>query len=300
MSLFFGAETKNKSKANAYVLGLCWDKSSSFRSGSAKAPKIIRDYTSSKLYNSYTEDNVNLKDFWKIYDLGDVNPTSITDAFHMVKETVSKIANSKLYIFLGGDHSITYATFKALKEAFKCSWGLIYFDSHPDLYEIYEGDQYSHACTVRRIIDDAVVNPKHIIQIGIRAPTAEQLDYAKNNGIRIVSTSDIYKKTAKEISSVINETLGKVDNVYVSFDVDVLDPAFAPGVGNPEGGGVTLRNLIDIIHNLKEINIRALDVVEANPDYDCAGITFCSTSKFIRESLGVINPNIGDLNVERG
>lgn len=288
MSLFFGAETKNKSEANAYVLGLCWDKSSSFRSGSAKAPKIIRDYTSSRLYNSYTEDGVNLKDYWKIYDLGDVNPSSIAEAFRTVKEKISKIASSKLYIFLGGDHSITYATLKALKEALNGSWGLIYFDSHPDLYENYEGDPYSHACVIRRIIDDAIVNPKHIIQIGIRAPTAEQLNYAKDNGISIVSTSDVCKKKAKEISLVINEALGKVNNVYVSFDVDVLDPAFAPGVGNPEGGGITLRSLIDIVHSLEGLTIRALDVVETNPEYDCAGITFCSTSKFIRESLGVI------------
>ena len=80
--------------------------------------------------------------------------------------------------------------------------------------------------------------------------------------------------------------MGKVDNVYVSFDVDVLDPAFAPGVGNPEGGGITPRNLIDITHNLKGLNVKALDIVEANPDYDCVGVTFCNISKFIREFLG--------------
>ncbi|MDI6690581.1 MAG: arginase family protein [Candidatus Bathyarchaeota archaeon] len=81
--------------------------------------------------------------------------------------------------------------------------------------------------------------------------------------------------------------LDDVNNVYLSFDVDVLDPAFAPGVRNPEGGGITLRNLINVIHNLKSLNMMALDVVEANPDYDCMGITFCSTLKFIREFLGV-------------
>ncbi|MEM3622821.1 MAG: agmatinase [Candidatus Bathyarchaeia archaeon] len=286
MSLFFGAETKSKDNANAHALGLCWDKNSSFRIGSAKAPKIIREYTSSKIYNPYTETNVNIKECWKIYDLGDSTPTSFLNIFQTVKEAVSENANSKLYIFLGGDHSITYATLKALKEVLSGSWGLIYFDAHPDLYESYGGNQYSHACTVRRIVEDRVVNPKYIIQIGIRASTTEQTNYAKNHSINIVSTSEVYKN-AKKSASIINEVLNNVNNVYVSFDVDVLDPAFAPGVGNPEGGGITLRNLIEVMHNLKGLNMRAFDVVEANPDYDCMGVTFCSVSKFIREFLGI-------------
>ena len=288
MSLFFGAETKNRGGANAYVLGLCWDGSSSFRKGSAKAPRVIRDYTSSRLYNPYTEAGVNIKDRWRIYDLGDVDPPSITDAVSMVKGIVGKITSSKLDIFLGGDHSITYIALKALKEAFNGSWGLVYFDSHPDLYESYEGDPYSHACTTRRIIEDAVVKPKHIVQVGVRAATAEHLDYAKNKGVCILSTSDFYKMSARKISSIIKKVLSSVDNIYVSLDVDVLDPAFAPGVGNPEGGGITPRNLIDIVHGFKGLNIQAFDVVEANPEYDCGGITFYSISKFIRELLGVI------------
>lgn len=287
MSLFFGAETKNIGRANAYVLGLCWDKSSSFRRGSAKAPGMIRDYTSSKLYNPYTEVGVNLKDHWRIYDLGDVNPPSFIDAITMVRDMVSKLTGSKLDIFLGGDHSTTYIALKALMEASNGSWGLVYFDSHPDLYESYNGDPYSHACTLRRIIDDSLVDPKHIVQVGIRAATAGQLDYARKRAIRVFSTSDVYKMRAREISLIIKKILSGVDNIYVSFDVDVLDPAFAPGVGNPEGGGVTLRNLIDIIHDFKGLNIHAFDVVEANPDYDCKGITFYSISKFIREMLGV-------------
>jgi len=215
-----------------------------------------------------------------------VAPPSLQKAFHTAKEAVSGNLNSKLYIFLGGDHSITYATLKALKEALSGSWGLIYFDAHPDLYESYEGNPYSHACTVRRIVEEGIVNPQRIVQVGIRASTAEQTTYAKNHGISIVSTSEVYKN-AKKAVFIISEALNNVNNVYVSFDVDVLDPAFAPGVGNPEGGGIMLRNLIEIMHNLKGLNIRAFDVVEANPDYDCMGVTFCSVSKFIREFLGI-------------
>lgn len=88
MSLFFGAETKSKDDANAFVLGLCWDENSSFRKGSAKAPKAIREYTSSKIYNPYTESNVNIRDYWKIYDLGDVAPSSFLDISKMAKAAI--------------------------------------------------------------------------------------------------------------------------------------------------------------------------------------------------------------------
>ena len=289
MSLFFGAETESLERANARVLGLCWDRGSSFRRGSAKAPKVIRDYTDSKLYNSFTEAGLNHKDHWRIYDIGDIDPASIEDAISMVENVVGKQASVRLNIFLGGDHSITYATLKALKETSNGSWGVVYFDSHPDLYESYEGDPYSHACTLKRIIDDDIVKPKHIVLVGVRAVTAEQLDYAKSIDMSILSTSDVFKKNTKDISSTIKKTLLNVDNIYTSFDIDVLDPAFAPGVGNPEGGGLTSRNLVDIIHGLKGLSIQAFDVVEANPDYDCTGITFYSVSKLIRETLGVID-----------
>lgn len=136
------------------------------------------------------------------------------------------------------------------------------------------------------MVEDGIIKPQHIVQVGIRASTAEQTTYAKNKNIKIVTASEVYEN-AKKISPIIVKALDKVDNVYVSFDIDVLDPAFAPGVGNPEGGGITLRNLIELIHNLKGLSIRALDVVEANPDYDCMGVTFCSISKFLREILGI-------------
>lgn len=288
MSLFFGAETENLDLANAYVLGLCWDGSSSVRRGSAKAPGVIRDHTSSKLYNSFTEEGVDIKERWQIFDLGDKCPTSIANAVHTVRDLISNGTKIRLSIFLGGDHSITYATLKALKEVSNRNWGLLYFDAHPDLYEIYDENPYSHACTVRRLVDQKVVDPQHIVQVGVRAATAKQLDYAQSRGVTILSTANVCNLDSEETAKIIEESLNDVDSVYISLDVDVLDPAFAPGVGNPEGGGITLRKLIEIIQQLKKLRVKAFDVVEANPDYDCVGVTFYSVSKFIREMLGAI------------
>jgi len=289
LSLFFGAETKNIGEANACVLGLCWDKSSSFRFGSAKAPKVIRRYTTSKLYNPYAESGVNIKEKWRIYDFGDLKPENFLDIEPMVREKIEKLSNVKLFMFLGGDHSITYPIMKALKTVVGGEWGLVYFDSHPDLYEVYEGNLYSHACTVRRIIEDEIVNSKNIVQVGIRASTKEQLEYAKKNGITIISTAEVYKMKAKKVAEGIKRVVSNTDNVYVSFDVDVLDPAYAPGVGNPEGAGITTRQLVDVIHGLEGISIRAFDVVEANPEYDSMHITFYGVVKVVRELLGIVN-----------
>jgi agmatinase len=240
------------------------------------------------MYNSYTETGVNIQDYWSILDIGDITPPSVADAISVVQDIIAKHIDLELKIFLGGDHTITYLALKALKQLSGSSWGLIYFDAHPDLYERYDGDRYSHACTVRRIIEKSLVDPENIIQVGIRAATAQQLSYVQNADIKLVSTVDVCEMPGKKIAAMVKETLCHVEQVYVSFDVDVLDPAFAPGVGNPEGGGVTLRKLIDIIQHLDKLQIRAFDVVETTPDYDCAGITFVSTSKLIREMLGIL------------
>ena len=111
----------------------------------------------------------------------------------------------RLRIFLGGDHSITYIALKSLKETSRGSWGLIYFDAHPDLYDIYNGDPYSHACAAKRVIDEGIVNPENVIQIGIRAATVQQLDYARNKDMIVFSTSDVYEIPEKKIASIIKK-----------------------------------------------------------------------------------------------
>jgi agmatinase len=137
-------------------------------------------------------------------------------------------------------------------------------------------------------VDEKVVDAQQVVQVGVRAATPEQLDYAQNKGITVLSTAYICNTSSEETATAIKERLQDAESVYVSLDIDVLDPAFAPGVGNPEGGGITLRKLLEIIQQLKGLKIQAFDVVEANPDYDCTHVTFYSVSKFIRELLGTI------------
>ncbi|MCS7364097.1 MAG: agmatinase [archaeon GB-1867-035] len=272
--LFFGISKSDN--PNLYVLGIAWDGSSTFRRGSSEAPRVIREATTDKLYNSFTEDLIDLREVWRYRDLGDVTGVTFNNIVDDVSRVVSNYYRGEIFLFLGGDHSVTYASVKALKSASNSDFALIYFDAHPDLYPQYDGDRYSHACTVRRLVEEDFVRGDNVVEIGIRAPTREQIDFAREAGITIVTTSEVHRNPHVKLS---------FSKAYISIDLDVLDPAFAPGVGNPEPGGLSVRELIDVIKSLN-LEVVGFDIVEFIPKYDCKGITAFTASKIIREILG--------------
>ena len=295
---FFGATTDDLNEANIITLGVPWDFSSSYRKGCAKAPEIIRQATSGELYNPYTETNVNIEDKWQIFDAGDVE-VSTTDAINTRKKVVTTlkriydVKKNPRFLFLGGDHLITYFCFHSLSETELIQEnriGIIYLDAHPDLYYQYKGNMYSHACVLRRIIDQTKINPKNIIQVGIRASTNEQQKFAENAGITTITSNEIQRKGTAAITYLIEKELfKKVNKIYLSIDLDILDPAFAPGLGNPEPGGLTTREIIRLIQGLSRLPIFAFDVVELCPDHDQSNITAFAAAKVIKETLGIMN-----------
>ncbi len=297
-SSFFEATINDLDEANLIVLGIPWDASSSYRKSSAKAPDVIRQATSGELYNPYTENNVNIKDKWLIFDAGDVEISS-NDAMNSRKEvltTLSEIYDAKKnprFLFLGGDHLITYFSIYSLSELgffHGDTTGILYLDAHPDLYYQYKGNLYSHACVLRRILDQTKINPKNIIQIGIRASTKEQREFAINAGIKSITKNEFLEKKPENIVNMIKEKFaGSVDRIYLSIDLDILDPAYAPGLGNPEPGGLTTRELVSFIQELSNLPISAFDVVELSPAYDQSNITAFATAKVIKETLGILN-----------
>ena len=297
-SSFFEATIGDLDEANLIVLGIPWDTSSSYRKSSATAPNIIRQATSGELYNPYTENNLDIKDKWLIFDAGDVKISS-NDAMTSRKEvltTITGIYDSKKdqrFLFLGGDHLITYFSFYALSEIgyFQGDQsGIIYLDAHPDLYYQYKGNLYSHACVLRRILDQTKINPKNIVQIGIRASTKEQREYANNSGIKTIYKNQFLEEKPETIANIIKEGFsGTVEKIYLSIDLDILDPAFAPGLGNPEPGGLTTRELISFIQELSDLPIAVFDLVELVPTYDQSNITAFAAAKVIKETLGIMN-----------
>jgi len=289
---FFNSVTESINFANLGVLGLPWDASSSFRKGAAEGPKYIRHATSGQLYNSFAETGRNIKDTWQIFDLGDVLIESLDamGAKNLILSTLHMYHRHGMrFFFLGGDHLSTYFAFTALKELQDLRIGLIYIDAHPDLYEHYEGNPYSHACVVKRIIDETNIEPETIIQVGIRSPTPEQTDYANSVGIKTITTKDIVQKGPQVAAETVKSFIPKyLDGVYLSIDLDVLDPAYAPGVGNPEPAGLTTRELVELIHGLQGIKIHSFDIVELCPKFDPSGISALASAKLIKEILGIL------------
>ena len=296
LKLFFDATTNDLKNANLVVMGIPWDISSSYRKGAVDGPLVIRRATSGNLYNSMTELGANINDVWSIFDCGDVEISS-ESAVKTRDEVLAAIKRTyKLdshFLFLGGDHLTTYFAYSSLAKLSKKNPGIIYIDAHPDLWEEYPSDcedQYSHACVVRRIIEETNVDPKNIVEVGIRAPTKPQIDYAREKGINIITQSEFQDRGPLETAIIATELLGDAnDGIYISIDLDVLDPAFAPGVGNPQPGGLATRELLDFLHGLKHLNnIIAMDVVELCPPFDNSGITAFTSAILIKETLGVM------------
>ena len=206
---------------------------------------------------------------------------------------IRNLYNDELrFLFLGGDHLITYFSLHALTQLSKANWALIYLDSHPDLEEEYEGDRYMHGSVVKRLVEETNLRPQSVFEVGIRSFLPPERKFADDVGIKIMSTVEFERLEARGAAKRVLKLLPKdVDRIYLSIDLDILDPAYAPGLGYPEAGGISTRSLIDFIYGLKELEIVAFDIVELCPQYDSSSITAIGAGKIILETLGIMRPS---------
>jgi agmatinase len=272
----FGGAIKKSQKYDLAIVGVPFDEKSCFLRGAAGGPAAIRAASTGKALNPYTELGVNLEEDTIMVDLGDVDTSGDVDkTFSRIEAAVLEILKKKAKpIILGGDHSITYPVFKAMAKQYP-ALDILHFDAHPDLYEDLYGDRYSHACPMARIMEKGLA--KGLVQVGIRAATQEQRAQARRHGVRMFEMKDIKDGLALSFSRPL----------YISFDLDALDPAFAPGVSHHEPGGLSTRQALDIIHSL-EAKIVGLDVVELNPTRDPSGISAAAAVKIIKEAAGMM------------
>jgi agmatinase len=293
---FFGIPVAPAAEANLLVTGVPWDLHSSYRRGAAKAPRAIREATTARLWNPFPENGIDLTMAWKLHDLGDA--ASEARGMEEVKASLSQtlrpvMREDALHLFLGGDHSITYASLSILKAGLGGRWGLLYLDAHPDLYPDYEGDPYSHACVVHALVREGYVEGGRVYEVGIRAPTPQQLRKGLEFGVTMVTDRALRTRGLRAVAEEAAGALEGVDHVYLSIDLDVLDPSVVPGVANPQPGGLSARELIDFVRALVPLPIGAFDVVEACPEYDPSGLTCYTAAKVIQEVLGVVGEGRG-------
>jgi agmatinase len=248
------------------LIGIPFDENSSYMRGTALAPPFIREAFYSDASNSFTESGIDLSKEGLIHDRGDL----MAPDFEQIESSVSAALKDDFApISLGGDHSITYAIFRAFRHSYP-DIAILHFDAHPDLYHDFQSNPHSHASPFARIMEQGLAS--RLVQIGIRTINAHQWEQAKKFGVEVVQMKDFQPARRFEFQQP----------VYLSFDVDALDPAFAPGVAHREAGGLSTREALQIIQSLRG-RIVGADIVEFNPKMDASGITAASCAKLLKE-----------------
>ncbi len=300
MNFFSSTETIGRSKKKegeklgkgvVAVIGVPFDGTSIYRSGSRFAPSAIRK--AAKIFSPLTSSGKNLHEL-DIVDLGDLDlpQTDVKSAHEIVRNRVSEVLTRNAYpVLLGGDHSITIAVVKALAHFFKEEIGIIYLDAHLDLLEDWFMERNSHACVLRRILELEGILQENIAVIGYRSVSPQEKEFLENASIKLYSSYEIFEKGLKEFLLDLTGFLKGLKRVYVTVDVDVLDPAYAPGSGYPEPGGLTTRELLGILHAIgRKSRLQGMDIVEVCPPFDHSNITSLAAAKILLETMSYFKP----------
>jgi agmatinase len=270
------------------IYGVPFDGGVTYRSGARFGPRAIRE-ASQYVKRYHLEHGVDVCQKLSLADAGDapIKPYSIKESLTGVAEWAAKIdggapaaeRRATRLLAVGGDHSIAYANIKATWERRgKPNGGLalLHFDSHLDTVDEVWGEKWGHASVFRRCIEDGLIDPRRMLSVGLKGPlnAAADLDFARQNGITILTAEQWHRSMREgtgEIETFIKELAGA--EAYLTFDIDVVDPAYAPGTGTPSVGGLTSAEVLRLLRSLKGANIVGADVVEVLPDRDPSGIT---------------------------
>jgi len=254
------------------LLDVPLDENSSYMRGAAAAPPLIRDALTCESSNMWSELGVDVGAEGAYADGGAVEPGA-GDPFAAIEKSVDALLDKRQRpVCLGGDHSITYPIVRAFGHHFK-DLTIIHFDAHPDLYNEFQNNRHSHASPFARIMEEKLA--KRLIQVGIRTMNPHQKKQAARFGVEVYEIGR--KRSLEEVKTWCP--------VYVSFDMDVLDPAFAPGVSHREPGGMSVREVLEHLHSITATIVGA-DIVEYNPSRDISDLTATVAGKILKEVLG--------------
>lgn len=264
------------------ILGIPYDANSSFMHGSAKAPPIIRKSLFSDSSNLWTETGVDLGGNKVLLDAGDLNFDGTDEPMSVIETAAALLLDHQISpILLGGDHFITYPIIKAFRRKYS-KLSILHFDAHPDLYHAFQENRHSHASTFARIMEEQLVD--RLVQVGIRTMNGHQRAQAEKFGVEVVEMRHWQKAIQLRFDTP----------VYVSLDMDVLDPSCAPGVSHREPGGFTTRQVITALQTF-EGSIVGADIVEFNPQNDALNLTSMTAAKILKEIAARITMQRGVL-----
>ena len=252
------------------LLGVPWDEGSTYMRGPAGAPEKIREQLYGGSANLCTESGIDLGSHAGFIDLGDLQPGHGEAARLEIEARVGELLERGIKVLsIGGDHAVT-APLVAAHASVYPDIEILHFDAHPDLYDEYDGDRYANACPFARIMEAG--QAKRLVQVGIRTMNPHQRAQAERFGVEVIEMKDFDASQRFQFDGP----------VYLSFDIDVLDPAFAPGVSHYEPGGMSTREALSVIQNFKGRLVGA-DLVEFNPQRDSSGMTAMVGAKLLKE-----------------
>lgn len=255
----------------AILFGVPFDSTHSYKPGTKFGPDAIRDtFNNIEIFHPQLQldlESVNIE------DLGNTRHTVVAEEMLTMvqKITTELLQRNKQIVILGGEHLITLGSYTS----FPKETGYLVFDAHYDLRDEYADNKLSHAAYLRRIVEKR--GAENIIHVGARAFVKDELSFLTEHNIKIISDKDIREGYGPKL---VKDAISTFDKIYTSFDLDVLDPAFAPGVGNPEANGITSREFFDMVYSIEGTKVTGFDIVELNPNYD-SGATASLAAKIM-------------------
>lgn len=281
--VFTGVEG-DRSRAVFHILGVPLDTTASYRSGQRFAPMTVREASINIESNAYAAEE--FIESVPLYDEGDlaVAHGDVVESIERLAVVVEDIAREgKKLAVIGGEHVATLGVSKGLKKA-GLKPCLLVLDAHLDLRSDYLGVRFSHACVVRRIAE--TLGDTRIAYVGVRAYSREEFEFARSKpSIEVVQARSVEMLGLANIAAIVRRHLSECEHIYLTIDMDVYDPSYAPGIGNPEPAGLTPREVLPLIHALADERVVAVDVVEVTPPFDVGGVTSILAAKTLQEAL---------------
>lgn len=278
------------------LIGVPWDSGTTNRSGPRHGPRQLRDMsTMIRAQNGAT--GVRPFEVANCADLGDIppNPADLMDTMERVTSFYGKVKKAGIRpLTAGGDHLTSLPVLRALAKDAPLS--MIHFDSHTDLFDTYfGGTKYTHGTPFRRAVEEGLLDPKKVVQIGIRGTTydSEDRDFATAVGIRVIPIEEFHERGVASVMEEARDIVGNSDT-YISYDIDFVDPAFAPGTGTPEIGGPNSYQAIEVVRTLAGLRIVGADLVEVSPPFDQSGGTAFLGASIMFELLCVMATGYSD------
>lgn len=273
------------------LIGVPWDGGTTNRPGPRHGPRALRDY-STMLRAVHPSTGVRPFELSNCADLGDVgaNPADIVDAMDRITRFYKKVVSKGILpMTVGGDHLVSLPVLRGI--AADGPVGMIHFDAHTDLFDSYFGGfKYTHGTPFRRAIEEGLLAPERTIQVGIRGTMydGEDIEWGRSQGVTIIPIEDFFERGIESVMSQARAIVGHMPT-YCSFDIDFIDPAYAPGTGTPEVGGPTSFQAQQVVRALRGLNIVGADLVEVSPPFDPSGTTAWLGASILFELLCILS-----------